>query len=62
MNNRLELDIEILIHDFKDFYLCKEQLTDYCRSEDFDDRGGKIGLSNGRTKIMLSIDFFKPSR
>lgn len=55
MNNRLEF--EILIQDFKDFYLCKEELTDFCRSENFDKRGGKIGLSNGRTNKMLSNDF-----
>lgn len=45
MNNRPKLNTKISIQDFKDFYWYKEELIDFCRSENLDKRGGKIELA-----------------
>lgn len=45
MNNRPELNIEISIKDFKDYYWYKEELIDFCRIANIDKRGGKIELA-----------------
>jgi hypothetical protein len=46
MNKRPILNTQISIQDFKDFYWYKEELVDFCRSENLDKRGGKIELAN----------------
>lgn len=45
MKNRPKLNTKISIQDFKDFYWYKEELIDFCRSENLDKRGGKIELA-----------------
>jgi hypothetical protein len=52
MNNRPELNTKISIQDFKDFYWYKEELIDFCRSENLDKRGGKIELANRIEKFL----------
>ncbi len=52
MNNRVELNKEISLHFFKDFYWYKKELVNFCRSENLDKRGGKIELAN-RIEIFL---------
>ena len=52
INNRPKLNTEISIQDFKDFYWYKEELIDFCRSENLDRRGGKIELANRIEKFL----------
>lgn len=52
MNNKPELNKKISIQDFRDFYWYKEELIDFCRSENLDKRGGKIELANRIEKFL----------
>ena len=52
MNNRPKLNTKISIQDFKDFYWYKEELLDFCRSENLDKRGGKIELAKRIDKFL----------
>ncbi|MCK9626562.1 MAG: SAP domain-containing protein [Bacteroidales bacterium] len=52
MNNRPELNTKISIQDFKDFYWYKEELIDFCRSENLDKRDGKIELAKRIEKYL----------
>lgn len=52
MNNKPELNTKISIKDFNDFYWYKEELIDFCRSENLDKRGGKIELENRIKKFL----------
>ena len=52
MNKRPILNKQISIQDFKDFYWYKEELVDFCRSENIDKRGGKIELENRIEKFL----------
>lgn len=52
MNQRPELNTEISIEDFKDFYWYKEELIDFCRSENLDKRGGKVELAKRIEKFL----------
>lgn len=45
MNNKPELNNKISIQDFRNQYWYKEELVDFCRSENLDKRGGKIELA-----------------
>lgn len=51
-NSRPELNTNISIQDFKDFYWYKEELIDFCRSENLDKRGGKIQLDKRIEKYL----------
>ncbi len=53
MNQRPELNKNISIQDFKNFYWYKKELVDFCRSENLDQNGGKIELAN-RIEFYLS--------
>ena len=52
MNNKPELNAKISIQDFKDFYWYKEELIDFCRSENLDKTGGKIELAKRIEKFL----------
>lgn len=52
MKYRPELSTKISIQDFKDFYWYKEELIDFCRSENLDKRGGKIEIVNRIEKFL----------
>ncbi|MFO7657042.1 MAG: DUF6434 domain-containing protein [Bacteroidales bacterium] len=52
MDKRPELNIEISVQDFKDFYWYKEELVDFCRSENLDKGGGKIELASRIEKLL----------
>lgn len=52
MNNRPELNKKISLQDFRDFYWYKEELIDFCRSDNLDKRGGKIELANRIEKFL----------
>jgi hypothetical protein len=52
MNNRPELNKKISIQDFRDFYWYKEELIDFCRSENLDKKGGKIEIANRIEKFL----------
>lgn len=52
ISNRPKLNTKISIQDFKDFYWYKEELIDFCRSENLDKRGGKIELVNRIEKFL----------
>jgi hypothetical protein len=52
MNKRPILNTQISIQDFRDFYWYKEELVDFCRSENLDKRGGKIELENRIEKFL----------
>ncbi len=52
MNNRPKLNTRISIDDFKNFYWYKEELIDFCRSENLDKRGGKIELAKRIEKYL----------
>ena len=52
MNIRPKLNTKISIQDFKDFYWYKDELIDFCRSEDLDKRGGKIEIANRIEKFL----------
>jgi hypothetical protein len=52
MNNRPKLNTKISIQDFKDFYWYKEELINFCRSENLDKRGGKIELAKRIEKFL----------
>ncbi len=52
MDKRPELDSQISIRDFKDFYWYKQELIDFCGVENLDKRGGKIELAS-RIEIFL---------
>ncbi len=52
MSQRPELNTEISIEDFKDFYWYKEELIDFCRSENLDKGGGKIELAYRIEKFL----------
>lgn len=52
MKNRPELNTKISLQDFRDFYWYKEELIDFCRSENLDKRGGKIGIANRIEKFL----------
>jgi len=52
MNNRPELNANISIHDFKNYYWYKVELVDFCRTENLDKRGGKIELAK-RIEVFL---------
>jgi len=46
MEKRPELNKEISVKDFQDFYWYKEELIEFCRIESLDKRGDKIELSD----------------
>ncbi len=52
MNNRPTLNAEISLQAFKDFYWYKEELVDFCRSENLSAGGGKLELAK-RIEIFL---------
>lgn len=45
MESRPNLNIEISVKDFKDFYWLKEELLEFCRTEGLKTNGGKIEIS-----------------
>jgi hypothetical protein len=52
MNKRPKLNTQISIQDFNSFYWYKEELKDFCRSENLDKRGGKIELAKRIEKFL----------
>ncbi len=44
-NNRPKLNAKISLEDFRDFYWYKEELRDFCRSENLSTSGGKMELA-----------------
>ncbi len=52
MNDRPELNTKISIQNFKAFYWYKEELVDFCRTEDLDKRGGKIEIAKRIEKFL----------
>ena len=45
MDKRPKLNKDITVTDFKEFYWLKEELINFCRTENIDRKGGKIELS-----------------
>lgn len=52
MDKRPKLNTEISIQDFKDFYWYKEELVDFCRSENLYTRGGKTELASRIVRFL----------
>ena len=46
MDKRPVLNKEISVEDYKNFYWYKEELIEFCRSENISKSGGKIELAN----------------
>lgn len=59
MSKRPELNKEISLQDFRNFYWYKEELIDFCRSVDIDKRGGKIEIEK-RIEEFLRTGERKP--
>ncbi len=52
MKAKPKLNAKIPIEDFKDFYWYKEELMDFCRSQNLNTRGGKIELTKRIEKFL----------
>jgi len=54
MGKRPDLNKDISIEDFRDFYWYKNELIEFCRVENLDKKGGKIELTNRIEKYLIT--------